>query len=191
MKDIKSRAAWLIPVLLLSVAACNKKDDKPSPDEPELITTVQVRATETGSTGNSLLFTYRIKNGFHSGKTDFHVDTIKLRAGRQYDIQIIVLNEQKTPAIDVTPEIIDERNAHLFYYSSTPVIGAGSISISDRDTDHNGQPFARLCKWQTGPAGKGTMEILLIHGPRRKEANDLATIAGSTDAETVFPVILY
>lgn len=191
MRYLRSPLAGLFVVWLLSATACNKGNDGPAPDEPELITTVQVRATEVGNAGNSKLFTYRVKSGFHAGSTDFHVDTIKLLAGRQYNIEMLVLNEQKTPIIDVTPEIIEERNAHLFYYISAPETGAGSITITDRDTDHNGQPFARLCKWHTGPAGKGTMEIFLIHGPRRKEASDLATIAGSTDAETVFPVVLY
>ena len=175
------------------LASCTKQhNDPPLPDEPELITTVRVKAVDAMDPKDVRYFSYKVDNGFHgTGEATFHVDTIRLKAGTFYSIELSVLDETKSPVKDVTPEIIEEKNSHLFYYQSTPSLGAGSITVSGRDVDHNGQDFARTCKWETNAKGRGVMEIQLIHGPRDKEGADRNDIAGSTDAETIFPVELY
>ncbi len=182
-------------LFVVGVVSCSKEKmkiiEEPQPDEPELITTVRVKATNENIPGDTHYFSYKVENSFHSANTQFEVDTIKLMANSVYNIEVTVLNEKKNPPIDVTQEIISENNAHLFYYTSNPTSGAGSIIVSERDKDDNGQDFARVCKWKTGTVGDGEIEIILIHGPRNKEATSRAAIAGATDAETVFPVKLY
>lgn len=181
-------------LLSLGVASCKKDEilENPKPDEPELITTVRIKATDANNASDISYFTYRVENGFHeAGQNIFRVDTIKLAADREYNVEIFVLDEKQTPPVNVTEEIIEEKNSHLFYYTSTPNSGAGSIEVYDKDKDNNGQDFARVCKWRTGAAGAGQMELILIHGPRNKLAQSRDAIAGSTDAETTFPVVLY
>lgn len=182
-------------VIFVAITSCRKNHEiieTPKPDEPELITTLRIKATNVNNKSDVTYFSYRVENGFHGTGQNIHsVDTIKLRAVAEYDVEIFVLDEKKIPSIDVTEEIKEEKNAHLFYYTSTPNVGGGSIDVYNKDKDNNGQDFARVCKWRTRDAGKGEMNIILIHGPRNKTAQTRDAIAGSTDADTKFPVILY
>lgn len=180
-------------VVLFGVASCTKEPDiieEPKPQEFELITTVRVKATNANNSTDVKVFNYKVENGFHSGTVDFQVDDIILAANTVYNIEMFVLDETNTPPYDVTDEIIQERNSHLFYYESTPDSGAGSITVSDRDKDDNGQDFARVCKWQTGASGTGELKITLIHGPRNKDATTREGVGGGADAEVIYPVRL-
>lgn len=190
------RVQHFFSVVLFSVllVSCGKEKEEliknPEPTEPELITTVRIKATKVSNQNDMKTFRYKVENGFHGTPTNIQADMIVLDAGSIYSIEMFVLDEKSTPTIDVTQEIIEEKNSHLFYYKSTPEKGAGSISTFDKDKDGNGQDFARVCKWQTGASGNGELKITLIHGPRNKEAPTRETIAGATDAEAVFVVKL-
>lgn len=179
---------------IIATASCSDKTkhkvENPVVQEPELITTVTVKTTQIKPPYLVRYFMYRVINGTGSNHTEFHADRITLNANTDYDIEVLLSDETKTPAADVTQEIITERNAHLFYYISEPVDGGGSISVSERDTDDHGQPFGRICKWHTGDVGSGKLILELIHGPRNKLADERSKIAGSTDVEATFEVIL-
>lgn len=178
--------------MVVSSCSQNRKQqiENPVVQEWELITTLVVRAAETANPQRAHYFVYKVLNGTGGNHNEFQADKVKLKASTEYDIDIRVLDESDGPAKDVTPEIVTERNVHLFYYSSLPPAGSGSIATSHYDTDEHGQPFGRTCKWNTGSAGTGTMVIELIHGPRNKMATERAKIAGSTDVEATFDVEL-
>jgi hypothetical protein len=175
-----------------SLASCSDKTkqqiEQPQVNEGELITTVKIKAVSTNPPFLTRFFIYKVINGTGNNQPEFHADKIELNANAEYNIEVFVLDESGSAAIDVTPEIISERNAHLFYYTSQPATGNGSIRVSDPDTDEHGQPFARVCKWHTNAAGNGKLVLELIHGPRNKLAEQRDKIAGSTDVEATFDV---
>ena len=183
--------AILFSVLIVS---CDKKKNEiiqnPQPNEPELITTVQIKATKLGDINDVSYFKYKVENGFHGTQANFQADTIVLKSGSIYDIEMSVLDEKSSPTIDVTGEIIEEKNSHLFYFESTPDQGIGSIRVFNKDKDGYGQDFGQICKWQTGSSGTGKLRVVLIHGPRDKEAKTRDAIAGATDADATFHVRL-
>lgn len=191
---MRIQAYFLSALFIVLIASCGKRREKiienPEPTEPELITTVRVKATRLGNNNDIQYFDYKVDNGFQTTQTDFQVDTIRLKSGNIYNIEIFVLDESNPIAIDVTAEIIEEKNSHLFYYESTPEEGPGSIKVFDKDKDNNGQDFARVCKWQTSSAGNGALKIILIHGPRNKAGTTRDGIAGATDADVIYPVVL-
>lgn len=174
---------------MLSITACNKdKVDNPQPVEQELITTLRLNVTD--STGFNQSFSYKVENGFEDGTGTITVDTLRLAPQKSYNVTITVLNEKKTPAEDVTAEIIQERNKHLFFFSSNPASGNGSIQFSNGNKDDNNAPFNQTLRFSTGLTGTGALTVTLKHEPTNKNATTATAAGGETDAEAVFPVIL-
>ncbi len=182
----KSGAAILGTLALsLYLCACNKETvSTPEPNEQELITALSVGLAKGG--GAPVWYTYSVTNGFHADQgAEFSVDTIRLEANSSYAATIRVYNESVNPGIDVTPEIIAEQNTHLFFHQPDSSSG---LRTGGLDTDKNGQPFGLRSTWTTQGAANATMRIILFHGPRRKSETTPAAIAGSTDADAIFPV---
>src|SRR5690606_17497573 len=111
----------ILSISFFSVNAC-KKPDNPQPVEQELITTIELWI---GDSANVQTFKYYVEGGTN-GSGSITVDSIFLNSGQAYPVQIKVLNEQANPIEDITPEILEENETHLFIWSSTPPNGAGS-----------------------------------------------------------------
>lgn len=170
------------------ISSCNK-GDAPRPDEQELITTVKIQLAESASSFVQT-FTYKVENGFGGSGGTIQIDTMKLKPGTKYDAVITVLNEKKSPAEDITTEIIEKDIEHLFLFASTPATGNGSLAVSDGNKDKNGAPFNQTFKLTTGPSGTGKFKIQLMHQPTNKNATTPETSGGETDLEATFPVVL-
>lgn len=181
----------LIAVSLTTVfAACKKDKTAPVPDEQELITTVKLQLSNQ-SRGFSKTFVYKVENGFTSGTTgQVQIDTIKLEPGLTYDAIIAVQNEKADPVEDITNEIIEKGDEHLFVFLSTPGSGAGSLSVSDGSKDTNGKPLNQNFKLTAGAAGSGKFDISLMHLPTNKNGTTPETAGGETDLAVSFPVVL-
>ena len=170
----------------LSMIACNKKD-QPKPDEQELITTMKLKVSD--GAGFSQTFTYKVENGIGSTTAGtIQIDTVKLAPNKTYSVIAELYNEKESPVENITEEVIEEKNDHLFLYSSTPSTGAGSISFSNGNKDNNGKPFNQTITFTTGDAGSGTIKVNLMHDPTDKNGTTPATSGGETDAEVTYPV---
>lgn len=186
-KHLKTTSIVIAGIILFS--AC-KKNDPPTPDEQELITTLKLNVT--GSGGFSKTFVYKIENGFGSTtQGTVQIDTVQLAANTSYHVAATLLNEKADAGEqDVTEEVLTEQDEHLFLYNSTPASGAGSVSTSGGSMDHNGLPFNQTIDFTTGAAGTGTLQVNLMHQPTNKMGTTPATSGGETDVEAIFPVIL-
>lgn len=180
------KTALLSATLALAFSAC-KKDDPPTPVEQELITTVRLNIT--GPNGFSQSFNYKVENGFGSTPGTIQIDTLKLTANTAYTVTTQVLNEKESPAEDVTLEVIEEKDKHLFTFVSSPATGAGSLTMSNGSVDNNNQPFNQTIMVQTGAAGSGKLTVTLMHFAGVKPTGT-APMAAETDAEAIFPVLL-
>lgn len=166
-----------------------KKDEVENPDaeEQELITTVKL--TVTNDNGFNQTFSYKVENGFETPTPGLVTkDSIILDANTSYNVEINLLNENETPAENITSEVIAENHHHLFLYESDPSSGAGSVSFSDGDKDEDGLPFNQKIKFTTGNAGTGALTATLKHEPTNKAAATPAAAGGETDMEAVFNV---
>lgn len=181
---------FAIAALATSFTAC-KKDPVTEPvvTEEELITTVRLIVTDSNNV--STTFVYKVDNGFGSTtQGTIVIDTVKLAPGYTYNYTLQVLNESEVPAEDITEEVIEEKDEHLFFLASNPATGAGSVMMSDGNKDNQNLPLNQAGKLTTSVAGSGTLTVTLLHEPTDKNGNSTAATGGSTDAEAVFPVLI-
>ena len=170
------------------LSSCGK-GDAPKPDEQELITTVKVQLIENFSSYVQT-FTYKVENGFGGAGGTIQIDTMKLKPNTKYDALITVLNEKASPTEDITAEIIEESNDHLFLLASNPASGNGSVVASNGNKDKVGKPLNQSFQLTTDNAGKGKFQIILLHLPTDKSGTTTATAGGETDLDATFPVVL-
>ena len=105
-----------------------------------------------------------------------------LAPNKQYNCTVQVLDESKSPAVDITTEVIAEANDHQFYYEPTGV----NITVTGLNTDPNGRPLGVTSRWNCGAvSGPGTVKVTLKHKPGAKGSNDPVTV-GETDIEVTF-----
>jgi len=162
--------------------SCKKDRLKPRDNEGELITTVELRFTEQGSSEAKHFF-FRDTDGEGGNPPSDH-DEIVLDADKTYFCEIFFRNEAVEPAEDITEEIEEEGVDHQVYFETDPATLL-AIEILDRDTD--GLPLGLQSKWVTTGSGTGTVIVTLKHKPEQKAANDPVS-KGETDVELPFTV---
>lgn len=172
----------LLLAFILVFAGCSKEDVEPS-DDNELITTVKL--SFKSPTGLVKSFYWRDKQG--DGVMD-SVDPILLDKNTAYEMTISLLDETKNPVFDITEEIEEESDVHLFVYKVTP---SGLVGIQIKDLDKNGLPIGLKAdiRSQYVP-GNGMFQVILKHQPpiNGKAAKTGSEEGGSTDVDVSFPL---
>ncbi len=111
-----------------------------------------------------------------------------MKANTTYAAQILLSDKSKTPATDVTAEIKDRQNIHLFVY--TPTTGLNlTVTITDKDTNPAPGPYpvGLQANMVTGAASTGKLNVVLRHQPNTKDGT---AAPGSTDLDTNFGVVI-
>lgn len=151
-------------VLLMAVATlflqCDKASDVEPDEENELVTTVLLNFTEAG-TSTTTTFTFRDVDG-DGGNPPTLFDQVILKPNTSYALAVEVLDESKTPASDITEEIEEEADEHLFVFTSNP---ASLLTYTYGDTDSKNLPLGLVGTVRTGAAGVGTFKVQLRHQP--------------------------
>lgn len=164
---------FLLAVMALIANGCKK--DKST--ESEVITKVSLHIVQIGG-GLDHEFVASDPDGDGVFNT---IDSIVLPVGVGFNCTVHLLDESKTPVVNVSDEVYEERNVHLFIHSST-VAGVGFI---DRNLDSNGQPFGSEVHLITALVGSGTYRLRLLHEPEDKNAADPG---GDVDVDVTFPL---
>jgi hypothetical protein len=164
----------LFAALLLS-AGCEK--DKKT--QQENITKITVHLS--GSGGFDQEFSWSDPDGGDTGNAS--IDEIVIPAGTT-DIQghLFVLDESQNPVVDLSEEIEEEAEEHLFVYRLS---GTALTQVNYNDVDANGKPLGLATKWTAG-TGAGSLNILLYHQPDTKD--DLSSPGGDIDFDITFQV---
>lgn len=175
-------ALWVAMLWLLvagAYSACRNEDDQHDQDENELITTLRLTATNAANAADVRTFSFADTDG--DGGNPPTIDTIVLAANAVYEVSISVLDESKTPAVDISAEIAAKKNEHQFFF--TPSNGL-NLSNTYQDTDDNNLPVGLQTRFTTTAPSSGTLSVTLKHQPDTKN-NNIAT--GSTDIMVDFP----
>ncbi|RYF88520.1 MAG: hypothetical protein EOO03_08225 [Chitinophagaceae bacterium] len=143
----------------IAFSSCKKSNGGEGNDE-ELITTVKLTFTPTSGTGTPVTFSFKDADG--NGGNPPTQDIIQLAANTSYNVAIQLLNESIAPAEDITPEIVEEAEAHRFYY--TPSAGS-LLTVNNLNTDANGVPVGLTSTWAAGAVSSGTIGVTLRHYP--------------------------
>jgi hypothetical protein len=191
-------ALFLLP--LWFATSCNE-DDPPLENVPELITEVTLTFTPAAG-GAAVTVTATDPDG--EGVQDIEVDgPVNLTAGQSYTLTLELVNGLATPGspgYDLTEEIDEEADEHLFFFGWTGVIfsdpsGNGNIDarsgeVNYNDSDDNRQPLGLSTSWTAASTpGSGTLRIVLKHQPGTKSATSEST-TGETDLDLSFDVIV-
>ncbi|GAB4516259.1 type 1 periplasmic binding fold superfamily protein [Allomuricauda sp.] len=174
MKTIKS--LLLFAFIGLSFVACSDDDDAPVPvNEEETITTLRITLVPEGGGTNITIETQDLDG---DGPNDPVRDISgNLSANTTYTGSIVFLNETETPAEDITEEVEEEDDEHQIFY-----IPSGSItSVTYDDQDGNGNPLGLAFTLETGAAGNATLEVTLVHEPKKPNDGTLSDAGGEVD----------
>jgi len=186
--------SFLLATMLL--VGCG--DDPEPANEEELITTLLVTLTPDGG-GNEVTLKFYDADGdgpiapvytYNPNVAGINSAAV-LQASKNYSASIVLLNETENPIEDVTEEIEEEADEHLFCFTTN--LNSLTISYNDTEADYiaggSSKPVGLLTTWSVGPAiGTGTVTILLRHQPGTKTGS--CPGSGETDIEVTFNVTI-
>ena len=148
-------------VSLLCLTGCPKSStttpaDPEVPNEQEVITTLTYTLKPDGG-GDVVAFKFQDKDG--DGGNDPVKSVSVLKANTSYTGSFELLNEQESPAENITEEIDKEADEHQFFFEST----VAGLTVAYDDKDANGKPVGLKTNLTTKDAAEGTLKITLRH----------------------------
>ena len=180
--------------LTWSVTVSDDPDAPPCENEEEIITDVVLTWTPTDG-GTPVTAAAQDPDG--EGPLDLEVlDPINLEFGTEYTMTVTLSNSIEGE--DITEEIMEEDDEHMFFYEFTNDFFAnptGDGNADDRadavnynDFDENMLPVGLSTTWTTtGDMGAGSFRIVLKHQPGIK--SETSTINdGGTDVDLTFVI---
>jgi hypothetical protein len=180
---IKSLLALLVAAPLFT--ACCNDDDDPTPDEDnEQITTVTYTLTPNGG-GTPVFITYKDPDGDGGTAPTFTPTLLVLAPNTTYTGRLTLLDETKTPAQNISEEIREEADEHLFVFTPTPTLNL-TITRTDRDS-RNRELGLETRVVTTTPSVTNdvkSIKVVLRHQPGTKDGTPTP---GDTDVEVNFP----
>ncbi|HEY0655116.1 MAG TPA: hypothetical protein VGD65_18405 [Chryseosolibacter sp.] len=167
--------------LTLMFSACKKDDPKPV-NEEEVITTLNVVLTPSGG-GIPVTLKFQDQDGDGSVAP---VKTVSgpLNANKTYTGVITLQDESRAVVKDITPEVEEEAEDHLFCFAVT----GSNLTVAAADTDANSLPIGLTSNWVTTTAGNASIKITLRHQPGTKTGTCPGT--GETDVEVDFSLTI-
>jgi len=167
-------------------------------EEEEVISQIVLSFTPTGG-GDAVAATWFDSDG--DGVESPSIDDINLAANTDYELSITLANTLGMEDEDITAEIMEEADEHMFFFEFSSDIfsnptGDGNVDnrtdpLNYNDQDANGNPVGLSTNWTTGGAtsSAGNFRILLKHQPELKtEASDASV--GGTDVDITFPILI-
>jgi hypothetical protein len=184
---IKTYSILVVIALTTVMVGCSKDDDTPEPvvadggttpvHEEELITSAILTFVDTAGVEPTVICAFRDPDGDGGNAATEH-DTIRLVANTYYNATIQLLNESESPAEDITLEVQDEDDEHLFCYAPSNT----NVSIARTDSDGTYE-LGIATFWSTGAVATGETTVTLKHQPGIKDGT---CAPGDTDVEITF-----
>lgn len=151
-----------------SFLACNKGDvSQPQMrNNEEQITTVHIHAFQTEKPDSVFAIVWRDLDGF--GGLDPKIDVMQLQANKNYQWQLLLLNESVSPVDTISNEILKEADVHRFFYTPDSAISS-LVQIQILDKDNQSKPLGLNAAVQVSPllnniqSVNGKIQIVLSH----------------------------
>lgn len=177
----------IISLFFISIIYSCKKDktNEPIPiNQSELITKVQLIFTD--SITNSIVHTATFSDLDGPGGNAATIDSILLSSSTTYYMDILVLDETKTPVDTISNEVLEEGDVHLFVFSPNPT--SNFLETILLDLDSNFKPIGLSSILKTSAAGVGTYSVELRHFTSAQAKAD--NLVYDTDISILFNVRL-
>lgn len=185
----RKNSLWIssvsIVLLITGLYSCKKDEQKPNDtpsaiqNEEELITTFTITLTDAVGVEPTVEATFRDTDG-EGGNTPTTFDYIVLQSNTTYNATITLLNESVAPAENISEEVHEEGDEHIFCFEPTN----SNVTITRTDSDGT-YGIGLTSDWTTGDASSGTVLISLKHQPGVKNGT---CEPGETDIELLFNV---
>ena len=189
MKTLKLYTILTIVLFSVFAVGCKKDDDTPEPidattppdHEEELITSVILTFVDTAGVEPTVEYAYRDIDGV-GGNAPIQQDVITLAANTYYTATVQLLNEAESPAEDITLEVQQEDDEHIFCYAPLNT----NVAITRTDSDGTYEVGINTF-WSTGAAASGNTTVTLKHQPGVKDGT---CAPGDTDVEVTFATVI-
>ena len=116
------------------------------------------------------------------------VGVLSLKQNSAYKGRIFLYDESKSPVVDITSDIEQEKDGHVFFY--TPIAGIDETRMKITDLDKDSRSFDVGLSFRVattaGPALSGKLNVLLRHYDSLNK-NDTVY---DTDLNVSFPVTI-
>lgn len=197
MRGVINHKLYLVTILIILLSACNKTDtaSEATPEAPNKITTLKMKLSDIGNNTLLATYTYKTRDGFNSSPKVEIADTARFKANNNYNASFEVWDESVSPAVNMTPEIIDNSEYYIFYaICNKQFADSGGIEALHRmgNKDKNGDPFCQkeLYIENGGRPGTSLLTVTLLYDPADKNAKTPAGANGVTKAKAIFPVVV-
>lgn len=194
MKNIfKLKHIYFLLVFSLGILGACDDNEEPEPEnEEEEITTLNLTFTPQGG-GTVVNASWKDLDG--DGGNAPEISDITLENNKTYLLEIELLNENETPAEDITEEVKEEAAEHQFFYGGTAVFtNYINVAYADKESDYppntGDNPVGLKGTISSIKAGNGTFQIVLKHEPDKDATGvsdgDITLSGGETDIDVSF-----
>ncbi|MBK9636605.1 MAG: hypothetical protein IPO63_01820 [Bacteroidetes bacterium] len=185
MKNLNTIKLIASTILLIgTISSCKKdKTNDPQPiNQSELITKVQLVFVDSISGAVASISTFSDVDGPGGVATQ---DSILLNSNTTYLMNLILLDETKSPVDTISNEVLNEGDVHLFVFNANP---SGFLTTNITDLDANLKPIGLSSILRTSAAGVGTYSVELRHFTSEQAKAD--NLVYDTDISILFNVRL-
>jgi hypothetical protein len=193
-------------------SGCSKEESAVAPTiANESLTTVTLQLTNQADATDKPTCTYEFHFDNNGNVTSSDSTALTLKANAKYNAVVQLYDKLQTPVFDVSAEIKERQNYHLFFFQPTPISAASlvtgitspyipgtptasagpylnlSVARTDVDTNSPALQIGLTDLFTTGAASTGNLEVVLRHQPNAKNGT---YAPGSTDLDVNFKVII-
>ena len=171
-----------IITLLIFWTACNKKEQAVAPPLPgnEPLTTFVLKATNTTDATDTPSARWIQLDPTGTAAPDTSHATLNLKKNASYNVVVQLLDSND----DITSEIKDRENYHLFCFDIAPGLNL-TVTRTDHDTNPTPLQVGLTDLFVTTGASSGGLEATLHHQPNVKDGT---CSPGSIDIDAFFTV---
>lgn len=197
VRSLRLLSAALVLAAFGFLSGCS--EDPKKENTPELITKVTLTFTPVAG-GSAIVVTATDPDGL--GIQDIVADgEIDLAVNTVYTLTLSLINELAEPSepeYDITAEVEEEGDEHMFFFAWTNNVfadpsGNGNVDtraddVNYSDEDDNGLPLGLSTDWSSAAStADGTFRVILKHQPDQK--SDTSTSGtGETDLDITFTI---
>ncbi len=183
---LQAAFSMILGVVILTGCKDPFHDDH-SHDEHDVITTVTLRFVNTADSNDVVTAVWEDIDGI-GGANPNRIDSVTLKKAASYACSVSFENRSVTPVVNVTQDILTDRNNHQVFYDLSSYLG----QIAVEDLDARNLPVGlrfRLITPMDASAVPGQLKLSLYHYD--DESDKTGTTRGSeTDIEVAFPTFL-
>ncbi len=187
MKKYISKIPFLAGLIALSTMSCQPTIVDPvAPIENEYISTVKIIYSNPNDITDKGVAKWADLDNNPATPADTATAVLRLKKNAQYNLEILFLDETKTPADTISHEVKERSKFHLVCI--TPLTSIG-LTATPTDTDNNTPALPLGLKYRIltdSTLKNGMIRLRLKHQPSGKNGS---CELGSSDADVRFSII--